>query len=213
MPETLYISTGNKSKFAELCYFAAQVFPGMDIKMSTVEGLEETGLTFVENARLKARALLAKLHNESRGQDAQSFWVLADDSGLCVDGLEGAPGLYSARYSGAGATDVSNTVKLLLALKSFSESDPHRNAKFVCALVLCRWDNEKAKKEEIKEFSAEGEMPGRILLSASGDKGFGYDPVFCPEGHDRSLAELSEGEKNKISHRYRAFAELKKALG
>jgi len=203
MQEKLYISTGNKSKFAELAYFTHQLFPKKQILMQSVPGLEETGSTFVENARLKAEALTVSLQTKHN----KTFYVLADDSGLCVAGLGGAPGLYSARYSGQQASDMSNMQKLLKALEQLSDSDPGRKAFFVCALVLLRIEN-----AEITECIAEGRMHGLIARSPSGTEGFGYDPVFIPDGHGQSLATLSEAEKAKISHRSRAFAKLKTAL-
>jgi len=154
--------------------------------------IEEDGATFYENALKKARIV-----SEYTGRT-----VIADDSGLEVDCLGGAPGIHSARYSGAGATDAKNIRKLQEEMEGVPGEQ--RGAAFRCALVLYRTDG---------TFEAfEGELKGTISLEPSGSEGFGYDPVFVVPGYGMTVAELDPGTKNRISHRGIAFAKLKKSL-
>lgn len=155
---------------------------------------EETGLSFVENAILKAR-------NAAR---ISGLPALADDSGLAVDFLGGAPGIYSARYAD-GQGDAANNAKLLDALKDVPEAE--RGAQFVCVLALVR------HADDPLPILCEGLWHGRILTSASGDHGFGYDPLFWVPERDCSSAELSPADKNRISHRARAMDLLRQRLG
>jgi XTP/dITP diphosphohydrolase len=162
-------------------------------EFSTVEP-EETGLSFVENAILKAR-------NAAR---ISGLPALADDSGLAVDFLGGAPGIYSARYAD-GQGDAANNAKLLNALKDVPEAE--RGAQFVCVLALVR------HADDPLPILCEGLWQGRILTQASGEHGFGYDPLFWVPERDCSSAELSPGDKNLISHRARAMELLRLRLG
>lgn len=155
---------------------------------------EETGLSFIENAILKAR-------NAARLSGSPA---LADDSGLAVDHLGGAPGIYSARYAD-GQGDAANNAKLLAALKDVPEAQ--RTAQFVCALALVR------HADDPLPILCEGLWHGRILLQASGEHGFGYDPLFWVPERGCSSAELSPAEKNQLSHRARAMALLRQRLG
>lgn len=155
-----------------------------------IDDVDETGTTFVANAALKAVTVSHHL----------AGLVLADDSGLEVDSLGGAPGVYSARYAGAGATDAANRRKLLDAL----DPGASRGARFRCVLVL-------ARAGQIL-VTVEGEVEGSILEEEHGRMGFGYDPIFQPVGFDRTFAELSAGEKNAISHRAVAVAKLREFL-
>jgi len=155
---------------------------------------EETGLSFIENAILKAR-------NAAR---LSGLPALADDSGLAVDHLGGAPGIYSARYAD-GQGDAANNAKLLAALKDVPEAQ--RTAQFVCALALVR------HADDPLPILCEGLWHGRILLQASGEHGFGYDPLFWVPERGCSSAELSPAEKNQLSHRARAMALLRQRLG
>ncbi|MGE6660693.1 RdgB/HAM1 family non-canonical purine NTP pyrophosphatase [Pseudomonas sp. NPDC077408] len=155
---------------------------------------EETGLSFVENAILKAR-------NAAR---ISGLPALADDSGLAVDHLGGAPGIYSARYAG-GQGDAANNAKLLDALKDVPDAE--RGAQFVCALALLR------HADDPLPILCEGLWQGRILQSAQGEHGFGYDPLFWVPERDCSSAELAPKDKNQLSHRARAMALLKQRLG
>ncbi|MBU0810751.1 MAG: RdgB/HAM1 family non-canonical purine NTP pyrophosphatase [Gammaproteobacteria bacterium] len=155
---------------------------------------EETGLSFVENAILKAR-------NAAR---ISGLPALADDSGLAVDHLGGAPGIYSARYAN-GQGDAANNAKLLDALKDVP--DAGRSAQFVCALALLR------HADDPLPIICEGLWQGRILHSAQGEHGFGYDPLFWVPERNCSSAELAPKDKNQLSHRARAMALLKQRLG
>ena len=155
-----------------------------------IEPLEETALTFVENALIKARAACA----------ATGLPALADDSGVVVDALEGAPGVHSARYAGGGASDADNVAKLLEALEGVAP--PERGAAFVCAIVYLRHARDPCP------IVCEGIWEGRILDAPRGAGGFGYDPVFFIQTLGRSAAELSRAEKNAVSHRGQALAQL-----
>jgi XTP/dITP diphosphohydrolase len=153
-------------------------------------------LTFVENAILKAR-------HAARGSNLPA---LGDDSGLCVDALHGAPGLYSARYAGTHGDSRANNEKLLRELEGVP--DAQRGAHFVCVLALLR------DAEDPDPLIAQARWPGRILHAPCGERGFGYDPVFAPhDGDGWSAAELDPALKNRISHRGQALAMLRELLG
>lgn len=149
------------------------------------EEVEETGQTFAENAALKAHA----------AAERTGYIALADDSGLEVDALGGAPGVYSARYAGEPKDDEGNNNKLLQELKEVP--DEERTARFRCALVIAT--------PEGQEFLTEGTLEGRILRAPRGHEGFGYDPLFFIPDFARTMAELTIVQKNKISHRAQAF--------
>jgi len=148
----------------------------------------ETGASYRENALVKARAV-----NEALGLPA-----LADDSGLEVDALDGAPGLFSARYAGEGASDAANNARLLQALAGMAPD--RRTGRYRCALVLVRGKDDA--------LEAEGFCEGRILDAPRGSRGFGYDPLFLPDGESLAFGELSSARKDSISHRGRAAAVL-----
>jgi XTP/dITP diphosphohydrolase len=190
----LVLASHNAGKLKEL-----QAMLGASVKLRSVGEFsavepEETGLSFVENAILKAR-------NAAR---LSGLPALADDSGLAVDFLGGAPGIYSARYAD-GQGDAANNAKLLLALKDVPEAE--RGAQFVCCLALVR------HAEDPLPILCEGLWHGRILNEARGAHGFGYDPLFWVPERNCSSAELDAGEKNRISHRALAMALLKQRLG
>lgn len=191
----IVLATHNAHKCAELQELLADT--GIQVRALsefTRESAEETGLTFIENALLKARfaACLAGLP------------AIADDSGLSVDALEGAPGIYSARYAGAHASDEENLQKLLLALGGVPEE--RRTARYHCALVCLRTAHDPAP------IVCHATWEGRILHERRGEGGFGYDPIFEVRGLGRSAAELSRGDKNRMSHRGVASAQLLAAL-
>lgn len=179
----LIVSTHNRNKVREI----SQILPGWEISAED-SAAEETESTFTGNALLKARALRA------RHPDA---WILADDSGLEVLALGGAPGVRSARYAGEDGNARKNNALLLKNL----EGTDDRRARFTCAVALITPDGE--------ERTVEGHCPGTILTAPAGDGGFGYDPLFVPQGFSRSFAELAPEEKNAISHRGRALAAAK----
>lgn len=190
----LVLASNNKGKLAELQAMLGDsitVRPQSDF--TDIEA-EETGLTFVENALIKAR----------HAARISGLPALADDSGLAVDALGGAPGIYSARYAGGGG-DAANNSKLLEALKDVPDAE--RGAQFICALALLR------HAEDPIPVICEGAWQGRILHAPSGEHGFGYDPLFWVPERDCSSAELSPQEKNQLSHRARAMALLKTRLG
>ena len=185
------LASGNKGKLAEF----QQLFAGSNIELVTqsslgIESPEETGLSFIENALLKARYA-----SRQSGLPA-----LADDSGLAVDALKGAPGIYSARYAGEGATDQDNVQKLLAEL--FELVGVKRQARFHCVLAFVRHADDPVP------VIAQGQWEGEILSAPSGMKGFGYDPVFYVASEQCSAAEMDKSQKNAISHRGVAIASL-----
>jgi XTP/dITP diphosphohydrolase len=191
MIKKLVLASGNKGKLAEF----SQLFADKNIEVipqnqfDTPEA-EETGLSFVENAIIKAR-------NACKHSGLPS---LADDSGLEVDALQGAPGIYSARYAGADASDQDNYLKLLKALKDVPEEK--RTARFQCVLVYMRHENDPTPQV------FQGSWEGKILAEPAGSEGFGYDPVFFVESQNCAAAELDKADKNAISHRGKAIQEL-----
>lgn len=190
----LVLATGNTGKAREISALLAPA--GVTIVSQAEFGLEsadETGATFIENAILKARHAAA----------GSGLPAIADDSGLVVDALGGAPGIHSARYADGGG-DAANIRKLLEALAGLPSGA--RSARFVCVAVLLDHPDDPLP------LVCEGRWEGTIALSPRGAGGFGYDPVFIPLGDARSAAELEPGEKNRLSHRGRAFERLLAAL-
>lgn len=190
------IATNNKHKVEEIK--TALDFPGWEfLTLSQVESYpepEEDADTFVGNALIKARA----------AHGATGMAALADDSGLVVDALDGRPGVYSARYAGTHGDDAANNAKVLAELEGVP--DEQRTGRFVCALAFIN--------EAGDETTVEGTVEGRIGHELRGSEGFGYDPMFMPEGFgfERSLAEVSQDEKNAISHRGNALRILRAKL-
>ena len=156
---------------------------------------EETGKTFLENATLKAKSM--------RPLVPESHWLLAEDSGLEVEALNGLPGIYSARYAGEKASDLMNNDKLLKMLNF--KGDASRKARYVCQIVAIGPNG-----EVVESF---GDCPGEIAKKPSGSGGFGYDPLFVPKGFEVAMAELPLKEKNKISHRQKAFTNFLSKTG
>ena len=188
----LIFASGNKGKVEEVKgLFGNSAFEIVSLyDLNNVFEIEETGITFHENALIKAKAVY----------DIYKTPVIADDSGLEIEQLDGRPGVYSARYAFEGCTYDDNNNKVLGELKDLPE--PHK-AVFVCCAIYYDGVN------EIYEF---GKVPGRIIMEKRGAKGFGFDPIFVPDGYDITLAEFELEEKNKISHRARAFEALKKKI-
>jgi XTP/dITP diphosphohydrolase len=191
-PLRVVVATGNSGKARELGRLLGDGFV-VEPLPATVSLPEETGSTFAENALLKAGAAAAALG----GRVA----VLADDSGVAVDELGGLPGVHSARYAGEAAGDDANNHKLLADLAGSSD----RSARFVCALALVLPGGVLV--------TAEGELPGRIVAAPQGARGFGYDPLFQPDGCAVTVAEMEDGQKDAVSHRARAVAALRGRLG
>ena len=189
MNKTLLVSTRNAHKVAEIREILGSTFEVLDLSTIAVVGeVEETGVTFEENATLKALAVSGHFDG----------WVIADDSGLEVDALDGAPGVWSARFSGGGATDASNRALLLEKLEGVRGKE--RSARFRCVIVLAR------AGRKLAAFS--GSVEGVVINQEKGEGGFGYDPIFVPEGHCETFAQLGADVKNALSHRARALAGL-----
>ena len=192
MSRTIALATQNKGKIAEferlLAEYASDIrvlgladFPDMP-------DVEETGSTFAENSLLKAHAV-----SEFTGLPA-----LADDSGLCIDVLGGAPGIYSARYSGVHGDDRANITKVLAELKE----EERRSAHFICVVAMTFPPTHERHAMEIVQ---EGKLFGAIVREPRGIAGFGYDPIFQPDGYELTLGEFGAGEKDRISHRGKAL--------
>jgi XTP/dITP diphosphohydrolase len=188
----LLLATRNPHKTREFRELLGRGFNVKDLSLFPEIALpEESGRTFEENAALKAIAA---------SQDRQS-WVIADDSGLEVDALGGAPGIYSARYAGESASDRNNIDKLLGELRARNEK---RSARFRCVIALARNGRLLGTFEDA--------VVGEIVDPARGTNGFGYDPIFQPDGFEETFAEMAPELKNEISHRAKAIAALREAL-
>jgi XTP/dITP diphosphohydrolase len=185
------LATGNRGKLNELRALLAPV--GMEVvpqSQFTPSAAEETGLSFVENAILKAR----------HAAQASGLPAIADDSGIEVDALQGAPGIYSARYAGVGATDQQNLDKLLYELRDVPAGS--RTARYRCALAFMRWDLDPSP------LICQAHWEGILLESPRGAGGFGYDPIFLLPQLNLTAAELAADEKNRLSHRGQALRAL-----
>lgn len=182
----LIVASGNAHKIQEI----SQIFTDFEVisqkQAGFYEDVEETGKTFLENALIKARAACKAL----------GVMVLADDSGLCVDALGGAPGVYSARYCGHHGSDAENRAALLKNMQGII----NRRAHFTCALALVYPDG--------KEILAEGHTYGVILEKEDGEAGFGYDPLFLSDDLQKTFGKATEKEKNAVSHRFRGLQNL-----
>jgi XTP/dITP diphosphohydrolase len=193
-PLTFYLASGNAHKVGELQALARASALSVEIRSAREVGgmpvVEEDTGTFVGNARKKARALRPLL--------PVGAWALADDSGVCVDALEGAPGVESAYYAGPQGDPAANLARLVAVMREVPEE--RRGAQFRCVLVAIGAGDE--------ERIFEGECRGHLLFAPKGGAGFGYDPLFVPHGYTQSYAELGDEVKNVISHRARAWREL-----
>ncbi len=195
----LWIATTNRGKLLEFEMILEPLIKEGKLKLKTLGDLdtyfppEETGATFLDNARIKARSLKAV---------RPGAWIVAEDSGLAVEGMNGLPGVHSARYAGPKASDFENRAKLLkiMGLKALA----NRNASFLCQMVVFDSDGQ--------EHLFDGEIKGTIAKAEAGKTGFGYDSVFIPEGETKTLAELGLAFKNKVSHRARAVEKLLELL-
>ena len=192
MSVQLVLATRNAKKLAELDRLLASA--GLDVEIlgsdafSDLPEIEETGSTFAENSLIKARAVAAHT----------GLIAIADDSGLCVDALDGQPGIYSARWAGPGATDESN---LDLVLEQIRDVEPaQRTAHFACAAALVLPSGE--------EYVVQGQVDGVLLTQRRGVGGFGYDPIFLPDGFEITTAEMTSDQKDAISHRGQAMRAL-----
>lgn len=189
----LVLATSNKGKVREIkeMFKDFEVFAYSEL-IEPFEIIEDAN-TFKENALIKARAVYKALNDEN-------IIVLSDDSGISVDVLDGAPGIYSARYAGEDAGDKENLAKLVEVLKenNYKESSAH----YTAAIAIVTKDFEQ---------SVHGWMYGKVITEIRGDKGFGYDPMFIPQGFDKTLGELDDSVKRELSHRYKAI-ELAKVI-
>jgi XTP/dITP diphosphohydrolase len=194
MTRRLVLATRNAHKVTELRAILAASGLGLDVELvgadayPDIPDVKETGVTFAENALLKARALA----------EATGLPAVADDSGLCVDVLGGAPGIFSARWAGRHGDDTANLDLLLAQLADIDT--PHRGAHFACAAALALPDGTTRVTE--------GRLTGTLRHTAAGTGGFGYDPILQPDTETRTCAELTPDEKNAISHRGKAFRAL-----
>ncbi|MEH0109231.1 RdgB/HAM1 family non-canonical purine NTP pyrophosphatase [Tersicoccus sp. MR15.9] len=202
----LVLATHNRGKLVELReMLRGTVLPGgraLDVDTDVIDAgtagapdVRETGVTFAENALLKAHAVAA----------ATGLPAIADDSGLAVDVLGGAPGIFSARWAGRHGDDEAN-LRLLLAQLGDIDDDEHRGAAFVCAAALVVPGGHPGA--DVEPVVVHGQLRGTLLHEPRGEHGFGYDPILRPDGHDRSCAELDPAEKNAISHRGQAMRAL-----
>ncbi len=188
----IVLASGNQNKVREIRSILANA-TGKDYAVYSLSDINfnseiiEDGMTFEENALIKARAVASL-----------GYIGIGDDSGLAVDALDGAPGIFSARYSGEGATDESNNKKLLSELNDVP--DDKRSASFICS-IACALPNGEF-------FTVRGECNGKIIREPLGKGGFGYDPYFVPNGFEKTFSELSFDEKNKISHRANAISKF-----
>ena len=185
----IVLASGNAHKAREL----GRLLEGWEVETFAGGLPEETGQSFIENARLKARHVHAALGGAE--------WVLADDSGIEAAALSGVPGVRSARYAGEDATDEQNLAKLIGALDGAGD----RRVRYVAELVAIAPDG--------GEVTARGELAGTLAAAPRGTGGFGYDPAFVPDGESRTVAEMSPDEKDAISHRARAARALREKLG
>ncbi|WP_238901163.1 XTP/dITP diphosphatase [Clostridium sp. YIM B02500] len=196
----LILASNNKKKIKEM----KEILKDIDIEVRSLEDecinidVVEDGKTFEENAKKKAKEIYEYLLERKDN----NFIVLADDSGLEVNYLNGEPGIYSARYAGEHGNDSKNNEKLLNKLKGVLKSN--RGAKFICQLAMFT--------DKGEYFKVTGEVEGYIIEELHGDGGFGYDPLFFYEPLDKTFAELTSEEKNEISHRGKALKELKKVI-
>ena len=187
----LVVATRNRNKTREIQHILGPEFKVRDLEgHPDISEIRESGRSFEENAKLKALAASRQL----------PALVLADDSGLEVDALGGAPGIYSARYAGANATEREKIDKLLRELERVRATDDRRRARFRCVVALAR------NTTLLGAF--EGIVEGRIANEVRGDHGFGYDPIFIPEGFEQTFGELPKEVKNAISHRAKAIRAL-----
>jgi XTP/dITP diphosphohydrolase len=186
-PPRLILATRNAHKTGEIRAMIGDRFEVLDATaFPDFPEIEETGTTFLENARLKAEGISRHIEG----------WVLSDDSGLEVDALGGVPGVWSSSYGGEEGNHAKNNARLLLEMTGKAD----RSARFRCTMVLAR--------SGVEQASFSGTVEGRLVESLHGAGGFGYDPLFVPEGHEQTFAELGDEVKNSLSHRARALQQV-----
>jgi XTP/dITP diphosphohydrolase len=186
-PRRLIIATRNAHKTAEIRAMIGDDFEVLDATaFPDFPEIEETGTTFLENARLKAEGISARVEG----------WVLSDDSGLEVDALGGAPGVWSSSYGGEEGNHAKNNARLLAEMAGKTD----RGARFRCTMVVAR--------DGVEQANFSGTVEGRLVDALSGSGGFGYDPLFIPEEHEQTFAALGDAVKNTLSHRARALGQV-----
>jgi XTP/dITP diphosphohydrolase len=198
MTQKLLVATGNTHKTQEIAAMLGGAWQVLDLKsFPELASPEETGLTFEANARIKALAASEAL---------PELWVLSDDSGLEVDALGGEPGVISARYAGPAATDADNRQRLLRELPAVPQDVVGGwRARFRCCMVLAKGGRDAAVFH--------GSVEGKVVTTEAGDGGFGYDPLFIPDGHSETFGTLTSSVKNALSHRARALSQVTAWLG
>lgn len=195
--KNILVASNNKHKIDEI----RTILKELNIEVFSLKDLgidinvEENGDTFIENAYIKAKAIYDFL-------EKKDYFVLSDDSGLSVDALDGAPGIYSARFAGEHGNDNKNNIKLLEMLEGIEGEN--RRARFICAMVLITGED--------SSIEVEGEVEGFITNEFNGNCGFGYDPLFYTKVFNKTFGELREEEKNSISHRGNALKKLKEEI-
>jgi XTP/dITP diphosphohydrolase len=200
----LVLATRNKGKIAEfermLNAYSSDIQVLGLADFPDLPDVDETGASFIENSLLKAREVSA----------FTQLPALADDSGLCIDALNGDPGIFSARWAGVHGDDAANIAKVLAQLSELESAGKltNRNAKFRCAVALSFPTGHQRSVSEVLEVIEEGELLGSITLAPRGTAGFGYDPIFQPNGYEQTLGEFEDGEKDRISHRAQALAKI-----
>lgn len=193
---TIVFSSGNPGKIKEVQSIfkdsSFEILPQSSIGVH--EGAAETACTFVENSLLKARFVSSKT----------KYPVIADDSGIVINALNKEPGVFSARYAGEKASDQDNISKVIRNLKKQNLTESP--AKFIAVIVYV------SKEDDPVPIITQGELTGRVIIEPRGNNGFGYDPIFCPDGFEKTLAEIPEKDKTMISHRGIAFRKLLELL-
>lgn len=203
--KTIYVASKNKHKIREM----GQILAGLDFDVKGLDEFsdyvspEETGLTFMENARIKAMALKEYLMEHGLQIERDKIYIIGEDSGLECEDLNGLPGVKSSRFAGEDATDEDNNKKLVEMFNTVTHLS--RAAQYVCAMTLILPDKTTEEFEET--------CPGHIVLVPQGSHGFGYDPHFYLEEYSKTMAEVTPDEKNKISHRGKALRRLVEKLG
>ncbi len=195
MPD-LVLATRNKGKIAEVQRLISLHAPQITLRSVSefnLDDVEETGTTFEENALLKAETIARQT----------GLTALADDSGIAIDALDGAPGVYSARWSGVHGDDAANVAKVLLELSDVPDED--RGAQFVCVIALAHPDG--------RSIVVRGEVEGVVRRNPIGNHGFGYDPIFQPDGYAITTAQMDPETKDAISHRGKALREIASKIG
>jgi XTP/dITP diphosphohydrolase len=219
MMKKAILASQNKNKIKEiraiLEKYGLYVISRDDAGLPT-DDIDETGTTFEDNSLLKASVIMDMIDADEAFSEYVHSPVIADDSGLMVDALDGRPGIYSARYAGEGCTYDDNNNKLLAELDGVPEED--RTAQFVTVITVIYPDAEDAPEAAFEQdgryvLIARGECCGHICTEKRGEQGFGFDPLFIPDGYDKTFAELGTDFKNTISHRARALQELERLLG